>query len=129
MGSVTPLYAAIIALTFVLLSIRTLRLRRRFAVAIGDGEQPLLARAARAHANFAEYVPITLLLIYFLEVGGVPITWIHALCGTLLVARLVHAYGISQVDENHRYRVTGMALTFTTIISSSLMIVAAPLTS
>jgi len=32
----------------------------------------------------------------------------------------VHAYGVSQVSENYRYRTIGMALTFTVIISASV---------
>ena len=119
---ITPIYAAVIALAFVFLSVRTLRLRHRYSVAIGSGEQPLLARAARAHANYAEYVPFALLLIYFLELSIGPGLRIHALCALLVVGRLVHAFGISQVEENFRYRVVGMVLTFTVIISASLSI-------
>ena len=54
---ITPLYAAIIALIFVVLSFRTLLLRRRLGIAIGTGENPILTRAIRVHSNFAEYVP------------------------------------------------------------------------
>ena len=114
---------AIIALIFVSLSVRALRLRHRFKVGIGDGEQPLLTRAVRAHANFAEYVPIALLLIYFVEVAGSAAIWIHALCAPLLLGRLVHAYGISQVKEDFRFRVVGMALTLTVIIVASLALI------
>ena len=124
---ITPLYAVILALLFVLLSVRTLRLRRKLKVAIGHGDQPQLERAARAHANFAEYVPIALLLIYFLEVSSVSGLSIHILCGLLLVGRASHAYGVSQVKENYRYRVFGMALTFTAIISAALGIIVARL--
>ena len=122
---ITPLYAAIIALLFVLLSVRTLLLRRKLKVAIGHGDQPRLERATRAHANFAEYVPIALLLIYFLEVSSVSGPLIHILCVLLLVGRISHAYGVSQVEEDYRYRVFGMALTFTAIISAALRIVVA----
>ena len=123
--TVTPLYAAIIALVFVALSIRTLSLRRRLGVAIGDGEQAVLTRAVRAHANFSEYVPIALLLIFLLELGTDSKAWVHALCAVLLVGRLSHAYGVSQIEENYRYRVFGMAMTFTVIISASLRLVVA----
>jgi len=64
---VTPLYAALLGLMFIALSIRTIRLRRRYRVAIGDGRKALLQRAMRVNANFAEYVPLALLLIYFVE--------------------------------------------------------------
>ena len=47
---VAPIYAALIALLFVALSVRTLRLRHRFAVAVGTGGERELERAIRAHA-------------------------------------------------------------------------------
>jgi len=117
---ITPAYAAIFAFIFVALSVRTLRLRGQLRVAIGHGNEPKLERATRAHANFAEYVPISILLIYFLEIHTVSSIWIHLLCTVLLVGRIVHAYGVSQVSEDHRYRVTGMSLTFAVIISVSI---------
>ncbi len=122
-NALTPIYAAIIALIYVALSVRALRLRHRFKVGIGDGEQPLLARAVRAHANFAEYVPIALLLIYFIEISGFAAIWVHALGAALLLGRFVHAYGISQVEEDYRFRVVGMALTLTVIIAASLILI------
>ncbi len=117
---ITPAYAAIFAFIFVALSVRTLLLRRQLRVAIGHGNEPKLERAARAHANFAEYVPISLLLIYFLEIHTGSGLSIHLFCIVLLLGRIVHAYGVSQVSENYRYRVTGMSLTFTVIISASI---------
>ena len=120
---ITPLYAAISAILFVLLSVRTLRLRRRLKIAIGHGEQPALARAARAHANFAEYVPIALLLIFFLELTTGSTVLVHVLCISLLVGRSSHAYGLSQINENYGFRVFGMALTFVAIVSPALRII------
>ena len=117
---VTPAYAAVLALLFVGLSVRTLRLRRRLRVAIGDGNQPLLARAMRVHANFAEYVPLTLLLVYLLEASGAPAPAVHLLCGALVVGRIAHSYGVSQMREDFRFRVAGMALTFFSMVSAAL---------
>lgn len=116
----TPIYAAIFGFVFVALSFRTLLLRRRLGVAIGDGDQPILTRAVRVHSNFAEYVPLSLILVCFLETQAELSPWIHVLCSTLLVGRITHAFGVSQVAENYRYRVIGMALTFTVIISASI---------
>ena len=118
----TPLYAALIGLVFILLSVRTLLLRRRFGVAIGSGDDLILAKAVRAHANFAEYVPIALLLMIFAELRTENAMLTHVLGSLLIIGRLTHAYGISQVNENYRYRVAGMAMTFTVIISCSLRI-------
>lgn len=124
---VTPLYAALLALIFVALSLRTIRLRRRYRVGVGDGNHAELQRAARVHANFAEYVPLALLLIYFAETGGGPSPLIHILAIALLSGRLLHAWGVSQVRENYRYRTIGMVLTFSVIIASSLFLLSARL--
>lgn len=59
-----PLYAALLALIFVFLSVRTLRLRRTLQIGIGDGGNTEMLRAMRVHSNFSEYVPISLILIF-----------------------------------------------------------------
>ena len=115
----TSLYAALFGLVLVVLSVRTLRLRHKLKVGIGPGNDPSLERAMRVHANFCEYVPIALILIYLVELALGMGLWVHALGGTLLVGRLLHAYGVSQVREDYRFRVTGMAMTFTVIIGAS----------
>ena len=116
---IVPLYASVLALLFVGLSIRTLRMRRGLKIAVGDAGNQALLRAMRVHANFAEYVPLGLLLAFFVEAGGAAGWLVHALCACLLVGRAVHAWGVSQVKEDYRYRVLGMALTFTVLLSCS----------
>ena len=53
MMTVTPVYAAVPGLIFLALSIRTISMRRRHRVAVGDGGNAELRRAMRVHANFA----------------------------------------------------------------------------
>lgn len=120
--TVTPLYAALLGLIFVGLCLQTIRLRRRHRVALGDGNQAQLRRAMRVHANFAEYVPLALLLMFFVERGGGSALRIHFLGIALLAGRLLHAWGVSQVRENLRYRTLGMVLTFSVIISACLFL-------
>lgn len=110
--SITATYAALLALLFIGLSVRTLRLRRMLRIAVGDGNNPQLLRAMRVHANFSEYVPLALIVIYFCEIATGSVALVHGLCLCLLVGRIIHAVGVSQTRENFRYRVTGMALTF-----------------
>ena len=84
---ISPLYAAALALLRFVLSVRTLRLRRALGIPIGDlGEEQML-RAMRVHANLAEYVPITLLLIFVLEANGADALVVHGFCLCLLVGR------------------------------------------
>ena len=71
-------YASILAVLFVFLSVRTLRLRRTLKIAIGDAGNEALLRAMRVHSNFAEYVPLNLLLLYFVEASGAWHWLVHA---------------------------------------------------
>lgn len=105
-------YAALLACLFIALSWRTIQLRRKLRVAVGDGGHPELLRAMRVHANFAEYVPLSLLLILMVEIGGSPAWLVHGLGLALVLARAAHAWGVSQTKENFRFRITGMLTTF-----------------
>jgi uncharacterized protein len=120
---IVSLYSGIFGLFFIALSVRTLLLRGRFGILIGDRDNPILARASRVHANFAEYVPLALMLIYFLETQTASNLWIHFICIALLIGRISHWYGVSQVKENLRYRVIGMILTFMAIGSTSIRLI------
>ena len=122
MNLITPLYAATLALLCIVLSVRTLTLRRRFGVAIGPGDEPLLARAVRAHGNFTEYVPLALLLLLLVDLESNRSVLLHGLGLMLVVGRASHAYGVSQVREDFRFRVAGMALTFTVMGSCALIL-------
>ncbi len=116
---ILPLYAALLGLLFFYLSVRTIGLRRKLQIGIGASDNPEMLRAMRVHANFAEYAPLVLLLIYLVEVQGAPALLVHALGLCLLTGRLLHAYGVSQIKEQFAFRVTGMALTFTALLVSS----------
>jgi uncharacterized protein len=112
---ITALYASLLVPLFILLSVRVIRWRREAKVAVGDGGDAVLLRRMRVHANFAEYVPLTLLMLALAESLQAPALLLH-LCGASLVAgRLSHAYGVSRQPENFRFRVTGMAVTFTVL--------------
>lgn len=100
-------------------------MRIRLKIGIGDGGNAEMLRAIRVHANFAEYVPFSLLLIYMLEVNGGAVWLIHVLGCTLLFARLLHAFGVSQLAEKMLFRQIGMVLTFSTIAVAALSLLAA----
>ena len=124
---ILPLYAAILTLLYVALSIRTLRLRRTLRIAIGDAGNERMLRAMRVHSNFAEYVPLSLIVIYRVETLGAQPLLVHGLCLCLLAGRAAHAFGVSRLKEDYRFRVAGMALTFTTLIVSAAWLLIASL--
>ena len=118
--TITPVFAAVFSVLFVLLSINVIQARRRHKVAIGAWRNKSVERAMRVHANFAEYVPFALLLITLLELNKTNAMLLIALCSALLVGRLVHAFGVSMENERFVYRVSGMALTFTVVLIAAL---------
>jgi uncharacterized protein len=71
---ITATYVAILALLYTLLTLQVVRLRRRYRVGFGDGENAALRCAIRAHAHFAEYVPIIALMAAMLEMSGLAAT-------------------------------------------------------
>jgi uncharacterized protein len=112
---ITALYAGLLAPVFMFLSLRVIRARRDAKVGVGDGGDKILLRRMRVQANFAEYTPFTLLLMALAESLN-SWGWLLHLSGlTLLTARMIHAYGVSQSPENFRFRVNGMAMTFTSM--------------
>jgi uncharacterized membrane protein YecN with MAPEG domain len=108
---VTPIYAGLLALLFLVLSYRVILLRGHGA-SLGDGGNPVLLRRIRAHGNFSEYVPFILLMIGILELSHASVYLLHALGATLLVARLLHAYALSFTEKFKFGRFWGTALTF-----------------
>jgi hypothetical protein len=120
----TTVYAALLALLFVGLSVRVIRLRRREGVALGGGEREPLTRAVRAHGNFAEYVPLALLLVAMVELSR-PAAWIPHGFGLLLIAgRVLHAVGISRTPERFVFRTVGMAMTFGVLAGAAVFLLA-----
>ena len=120
---ITPIYAALLGLIFVVLSIKTIIIRRKNKVAVGDGNNPQLQRAMRVHANFAEYTPIAIILVGFVESLKYNEIIVHILLSLFLLGRIIHAYGLSKIDEDFRFRVFGMVLTFNVITVASGLII------
>lgn len=112
--SLTGFYAALLAALFVMLSVRVVWLRTRLKIPFGSGDNPVLLRTRRIHANFAEYVPFALLIIFFFETTTQLRGWTHALCILLLIGRLLHAYGVTR--DNLGLRTAGMVLTLAVIV-------------
>lgn len=116
----TAVFASILALMFIKLSLGVIALRRKNKVSLGAGGVEELDRAIRAHGNFAEYVPLGLLLIGALELNGAPLELVGLLGLLLIAGRYFHAKGINELPPNFKSRVLGMKLTFAALGLSAL---------
>jgi len=116
MGLIAPVCAAtaiVLAMLFIKLAFAVIKKRQQHKVALGSGSHPDLEAAIRAHGNFAEYVPLSMLLLLCAELNRSP-WWLLASAALALVAgRYIHALAIS--DGDIRRRVLGMKLTFASL--------------
>ena len=110
--AVTPLYAALCGLLLLVLALAVVRLRQTHRVRTGDGGHADLARAMRVQANFVEYVPLTLLLLFMLEMSRQPVWALHLLGAGLFVGRVLHAWGYLGSPGLSFGRAVGIVLTW-----------------
>jgi uncharacterized protein len=123
--NVTALYAAVLGLLAAFLTVRVIVTRVRLKVDAGDGGNPTMQQAIRAHANLTEHVPIALILIALAEAGGARPLAIHVLGAALVVARVASAWGLSHtLSLNGAGRKMGAGLTVLLITAASLLILA-----
>jgi uncharacterized membrane protein YecN with MAPEG domain len=108
---VTPFYAGLLAFWFLVLSVKVVQ-RRQAGIVLGDGGDSRMLRLIRGHGNFAEYVPLILLMMALLELGHTSTYVLHALGIGLLVARLLHGFALSFTQHFRFGRFYGAALTF-----------------
>jgi len=114
---ITAATASILALVFFRLSLAVIKFRRQHKVSLGSDGHDDLERAIRAQGNFAEYVPISLILIACLELNGAA-WWMVALTGlVLLLGRIIHAKGMHELPPQFSKRVLGMKLTLFNLLA------------
>lgn len=92
---ITIVTAAFCAAILLALSVGVSYLRITRKVSLGDGGDYVLNRVGRAHANAAEFIPLSLVLLFLAEVyttTGSTLLWVGA--GMLMLGRALHAWGL-----------------------------------
>jgi len=116
----TGFYVSLLAVLYIGLSINIIRLRRRFKIGIGSGENELLAKAIRVHGNFSEYVPLAVILLACYEINGASAIMVHAVGSILVLGRVLHSIGLNKTVGISQQRVFGMLSTFLVILVLSI---------
>lgn len=125
MPVITASYLGVLGLLYAFLGLRVARMRRGEKIGFGDGDNRYLRSAIRAHANFAEYVPIIVLMNALLEMGGAASVQMHVLLGTLTASRVLHPFGMHAKPMTPQFivgRIVGMILTFLVLVASALLL-------
>ena len=103
------------AILHVWLSLRVSRLRRPLKIGVGDGGNEVLARRMRAHANYAENMPIFLILLGFVELATGGNLWLWGASILFVVARIAHAFGMDRPGANP-LRVGGIGISWAVLL-------------
>lgn len=117
MGQITGLYVSLFALFYMFLGLRVVRFRRLYRQDIEAGDNPLLARAIRTHANANEYAPITFLLLLICELSGASPLLLHSIGVIFLVARFLHYVGFGLKKGISFGRFWGTVATYSIILT------------
>jgi len=113
---IVALYASLMGLLLIFLSYNVAAQRKRHQIGIGDGENRELARAIRVQANFIEYVPMALILFAVYESNQGNSILLHFSGVALVIARLLHAYGLGKTVGTSTGRFVGILLTWILIV-------------
>lgn len=116
-------YAGLNGLLLVFLSAAVIRERLRARVSLGDGGDPGLASAIRAHGNAAENAPMILLMMALAAVAGAPAAAIHGVGVVLTVGRALHAVPFLRPGAPMFLRQAGMVLTFSAAVLSAVALI------
>jgi uncharacterized membrane protein YecN with MAPEG domain len=121
---IVPAYAALLTFIYIFLSARVIQSRGANRIGLGTGGHRGLERRMRIHANFAEYVPLALLLLAFMEMQGRPGWLLHLLCIALVMARIGHVIALWDEKEIFRLRVASVSTTFVVMLAAAVSVLA-----
>ncbi len=123
MPEVTALHAGILGLMVIVLATFPGLKRGKLGIGAGNTGNEELELAMRRHGNFVEWVPLVLILIGLLELRGVGSNVIHGLGAGLVVARFLHAVGISHTPGGAARSIGAAATALITAVCSIWLIV------
>ena len=92
MYPITTLTASLLSIIFIIISLKIIKLRRQYKVSLGASGHEDLERSTRAHGNFAEYTPISLLLMFLAEANKANWILLVILALLFILGRTLHAY-------------------------------------
>ncbi|MBC2664970.1 MAPEG family protein [Novosphingobium flavum] len=97
------------------------QLRHRHKVSIGTGGNDMIERRMRAQLNFAENVPLVLILIGLIEMTGKGGAWLAPIGAIFMFGRVLHGLGMDG-GSLEKGRMIGTMTTF--LIAIGLAVVA-----
>lgn len=98
------------------------QLRQRHKISIGTGGNEMVERRMRAQLNFAENVPLVLILIGLIEASGKAGAWLAPVGAVFMLGRVLHGLGMDGGSLGWG-RMVGTATTFLTEVGLAVVAV------
>lgn len=119
---ITSLYAGVLGLLLTFLSLDVIKARRANKISLGTGAANEIEAIVSAHANFAAYVPVLLILTYLAESSGRVSPWLlHPVALAFTIGRALHYQAFRGATMNFKLRVLGMQLTLWSLMLLSAL--------
>ena len=109
--AIVGLYTGLNALILIWIFTKTVGLRGKLKISIGDGDNKHMQRIMRGHANAVESMSIVLILLLVMAALGTPALVLHGFGLVFTFSRLIHAWHFIQEDAARWQRFYGAVLT------------------
>jgi hypothetical protein len=119
---ITSFYLALTMVLWVVLGARVAAFRNSAKIGLGTQENRELEKRVRVHGNLAEHAPMVLLGLAALEIMNAAPVILHAAGGVWILARLLHAFGLSRSSGYSLGRFLGTLLTWTLMLVMAIML-------
>ena len=116
----TLITAGMLGVMYAFLAATVIRSRVKHRVSLGDGGHPELQARIRAHGNFAEYVPLLLILMGLVELAGGNRTVLMWSGIALVVLRVLQAIGVWKRVAPQPLRIAGTSGTLLLLVYYSI---------
>lgn len=118
---ITALYAALLVAVLVCLTTRIGVLRAKTGISILDGGNDRVAVEMRRHGNFAEHVPLIIVLMAIVEINEGSPVFLHVVGIALIICRVAHPLGLRHDRVQAPLRLIGAVGTSLVTIALGLM--------
>ncbi|RUR12488.1 MAPEG family protein [Legionella sp. km772] len=121
MYPITTISTSFLSLIYLILAVRVVSLRRLYQISVGSKGNKGLKMAIRAHGNFSEYTPLTLILCLCAEINHLNCLALTLLMSFFVLGRLIHAHVFLHNPRLIKLRIVAMMLTFIPIAGLALI--------
>ena len=119
----SSLYAGMLGIIWFVLFAMIGRLRSQLNIPLGDGGNHQLILAGRRYMNFVECVPFAMFLVFMVDTNGGGANWVHALGIILVLARIIHPFGVTIEKMNTPARIIGAGGTVFVVAASAITLI------